>query len=119
MKLIISYIVMLFILQFPLHAATHHPETFLKSIAGQPDEGRLIFEHFCSTCHASNPEIQLGAPRIHQKQEWKHRVSQGWEKLFEHTDLGMGAMPPRGGCFECTDLQLNSAIRYMIEKKSK
>jgi cytochrome c5 len=118
MKLISGFFGMLLILQSPLHAETHHPEAFLKTIAGQADEGRLIFDHFCVICHAEKPQIQLGAPRIHHSQDWKNRLNQGWEKLFEHTDLGMGAMPPRGGCFECSDKQLKAAIQYMMENPS-
>jgi len=37
--------------------------------------------------------------------------------LLEHTSEGFGAMPARGGCFECTDEQLELAILAMLPKK--
>jgi cytochrome c5 len=100
-----------------LFAETHHPEDFLKSIAGKPQAGRAIVEHFCSVCHSPNPQIQLGAPRQGMASDWQPRLKQGSRALFEHTDMGMGAMPPRGGCFECTDEQLKAAIDYLVAPK--
>lgn len=96
-------------------SATHHPQDFLKKIAGSKTEGQQITEHYCATCHASKPIIQLGAPRIGQADDWKPRLKQGIKLLFKHTDEGINAMPPRGGCFECTDKQLMLAILYMTK----
>ena len=46
------------------HANSHHPQEFLKKIAGKKQEGRDIVEHYCATCHAEKPLIPLGAPRM-------------------------------------------------------
>lgn len=100
-----------------VHAASHHPQDFLKKIAGQPDEGQQIVQHFCINCHASKPVIPLGAPRIHHAEDWKPRLRQGMKKLLQRTDEGVGFMPPRGGCFECTDKQLLLAILTLCEQK--
>lgn len=112
-----SCILLLCTFSFGLAAESHHPEAFLTSIAGKHAAGKAIVEHFCSVCHASQPQIQLGAPRLGHPTDWKPRLKQGKETLFEHTNLGIGAMPPRGGCFECTDEQLREAIEYLIDKK--
>ncbi len=100
-----------------LFAETHRPEDFLKSITGKPQAGKAIVAHFCNVCHSSNPQIPLGAPRKGYAADWQPRLKQGWLVLFEHTNLGMGAMPPRGGCFECSDEQLKAAIQYLINTK--
>ena len=97
-----------------LSAASHHPQEFLTSIQGKSDEGTQIVTHFCANCHAVKPLINLGAPRIGQKADWQIRLKQGLEKLFNHTAEGYHAMPPRGGCFECSDEQLKKAIRAML-----
>ena len=93
---------------------THHPQEFLASIQGKPDEGAQIVQHFCANCHAVKPLINLGAPRIGQKADWLNRVNQGLTILFKHTAEGYNAMPPRGGCFECSDEQLKKAIQVML-----
>ncbi|ASQ46116.1 c-type cytochrome [Legionella clemsonensis] len=96
------------------YSASHHPQEFLESIKGQPDEGKQIVEHFCANCHAVKPLIAIGAPRIEQKEDWEIRLSQGIRRLFQHTEEGLNAMPPRGGCFECSDEQLMLAIEAML-----
>lgn len=101
-----------------LNAASHHPQEFLQSIAGAKDEGEQIVQHYCANCHALKPKIPLGAPRIGQESDWQPRLQQGMVRLFQHTDEGFGAMPARGGCFECTDQQLRLAIAAMMPKNN-
>jgi len=99
---------------FMLYAASHNPMLFLKKIAGAPDEGQQIAEHYCLVCHATKPQIPLGAPRIGEKSDWALRIKQGFNTLYEHTEAGMPPMPPRGGCFECSDRQLKLAIMALL-----
>lgn len=98
-------------------ATTHNPQEFLNSIRGQKDEGKQIVEQFCSTCHAAKPLIELGAPKINDAAAWRLRSQQGMDKLFAHVQEGMGAMPARGGCFECSDEQLRLAILELLPDK--
>ena len=100
-------------------AASHHPQDFLKKIAGSKTEGKDIVQHYCAMCHAKTPMIQLGAPTIGQSAAWSPRIKQGIDTLFNHTDEGFNAMPARGGCFECTDKQLMLAIMAMVPEDSK
>jgi cytochrome c5 len=112
------YLVILLIFQISAYAESHHPQEFLKSINGSKNEGEKIYNHFCVNCHAIKPLIPIGAPRMGEKEDWKIRLKQGMSVLFKHTNEGLGAMPPRGGCFECTDKQLMLAIQYMTPKQS-
>ncbi len=98
----------------PLWSASHHPREFLDSISGKKDEGRQIVQHYCAMCHAEKPMIQLGAPAAGIASAWELRVKQGMDVLFKHTNEGLNSMPPRGGCFECTDKQLLLAIKAML-----
>ena len=102
-----------------LHAESHHPQEFLQSIKGAKDEGEQIVKHFCISCHAIKPMIQLGAPKIDDEHDWMPRVKQGIALLLQHTEEGYNAMPARGGCFECTDEQLNLAVLAMLPKSLK
>ncbi len=99
-------------------SATHKPQAFLDSIAGSKTEGQEIVQHYCATCHAAHPLIPLGAPRMGFASDWTGRLQQGASVLFQHTSEGYGAMPARGGCFECSDEQLKLAIAVLISRVS-
>lgn len=105
---------LLVFLSLAVHAASHNPEQFLKSIRGQADEGQQIVQQFCANCHALRPLINLGAPRPGIKADWQARWAQGWPLIWQHTEEGYQAMPARGGCFECSDRQLILAIQALL-----
>lgn len=107
-------VVCMSLIALPVMAGSHHPQAFLERVAGLPDEGPQIVEHFCSTCHAANPMIPLGAPKPGVISDWSARLEQGLDILFKHADEGLRAMPPRGGCFECTEKQLWLAIAALL-----
>lgn len=104
---------------FSAYAGSHQPQTFLKKIAGTPNEGEQIVQHYCVNCHGEKPLIPLGAPSIGKAAEWKPRLQQSFELIKQHTDEGIGAMPARGGCFECSDEQLWLAIMAMLPAAQK
>lgn len=87
---------------------------FLKSIQHQPNEGKKIIEHYCSVCHAEKPQINIGAPRIGHQSDWDPRIKKGFKQLYKNTAEGLPPMPPRGGCFECSDRQLKLAIQALL-----
>lgn len=97
-------------------SASHKPQDFLKAVAGTKNEGSEIVQHYCAVCHAAIPEIPVGAPRIGEKADWNDRLALGLDVLFKHVDEGMGLMPARGGCFECSDEQLRLAIQAMLSR---
>jgi cytochrome c5 len=99
-------------------AKSHHPQEFLQSIQGSANEGEQIYTHFCVNCHAKKPIIPVGAPRIGEDNEWSDRLKKDISVVLKNTNEGINAMPPRGGCFECTDNQLILAILFMVPKLS-
>ncbi len=93
----------------------HYPALFVKQLEGDPNAGEKIFKEFCATCHGKPPLIDIKAPRIGDKKIWQALLqAQGMSTLLNMTIKGFGAMPARGGCFECSDEQLRGAIEYMI-----
>lgn len=104
----------LLIISLQSYAGSHHPQDFLNQISGQKDEAAQIVGHFCAACHAQNPMIVVGAPRQGVVKDWDARVKNGLSLLFKHTEQGIRAMPPRGGCFECSDAQLQAAILELL-----
>lgn len=93
----------------------HYPNLFVQQIKHDPDAGRKIFKEFCAACHAKNPIIQVHAPPIGDP-SWaaKHRYTPS--RLLQKTLKGEGAMPARGGCFECSEAQLKQAIDYIVNQ---
>jgi len=104
----------LILCSFFLQANTHRPEVLLNEVRGKPNEGYAIYQHFCANCHSEDPPIQVGAPRYQNKKDWQSRSQTGLKALFKTTEEGVGLMPPRGGCFECSDEALLLAIKEML-----
>lgn len=121
MSQVFYFILRLLLVLNPICAwsASHHPQDFLKQIAGAADEGEQIVQHYCANCHAEKPLIPIGAPRIARDEDWKPRLKQSLNVLLNHTMEGLNAMPPRGGCFECTDEQLMLAVLSMLPEKNR
>lgn len=94
----------------------HSPVTFVKQLKDDPEAGRKIFKEFCASCHAIQPMIDIKAPRIGDKKIWEALNHLGMSTLLKMTIQGKGAMPARGGCFECSDEQLREAILYILEQ---
>ncbi len=107
-----------FFFYFVADVQAHQPARFLEEIKGRPNEGAEIVDHFCAICHGDPPQIQVGAPRMHVSDDWKPRLKQGFSTLFKHVNEGIGVMPPRGGCFECSDAQLVLAIKSIVGKNN-
>ncbi len=93
----------------------HSPTSFVKQLQGDKDAGRKIFNEFCTYCHSAKPMIDVNAPRINDKKRWDMYRKLGMKTLLHLTIQGNGAMPARGGCFECSDEQLQEAVLYIMK----
>ena len=92
----------------------HYPTLFVDQLRGDPNAGEKIFKEYCVSCHAKNPVIDVKAPAIGEQKSWQSRRQLGMNALLKTTIDGVGAMPARGGCFECSDDQLRATIAYML-----
>ena len=93
----------------------HHPVSFVAQIKGDPRAGEKIYKEFCASCHSTEPAINVNAPRIDERKIWNQYKKRGIDVLLQTTITGVGAMPARGGCFECSDAQLREAIEYILQ----
>jgi len=109
----------LLLIAIPALATSHNPAKLVKSLEKDPEGGKKVYQQFCQVCHAPNPQIKLGAPTFRNEKAWRVRKRKGIQGLFYVTANGLRAMPPRGGCFECSDELLKKAIRYMLPKETK
>jgi len=65
----------------------------------------------CNACHGTGV---LGAPKIGSG-DWAARLdAKGLDTLVSNAINGIGAMPPRGTCSDCSDDDIKAAIEYMI-----
>ncbi|MBV1790319.1 c-type cytochrome [Marinobacterium sp. D7] len=76
----------------------------------QADDGEAIYNSACVACHGTG----IG-PMVHMKGAWQARLEAkgGVDGLLESAKQGLNAMPPMGGCNDCSDEQLRAAITYM------
>lgn len=69
-----------------------------------------IYGRSCQTCHENTG---TGAPQTHNVEQWKPRLAQGEELLFDHMVNGFGGMPPLGQCIECSGDDLKALMQFM------
>ncbi len=75
--------------------------------------GSEIYQSTCVICHGSGV---AGAPIFGNRQAWAPRKAKGMAVLLNHALHGYNYMPPRGSCTDCTDSEIQEAIRYMLLK---
>lgn len=103
----------------PLAEKAHYPLSFVRGLKNDGQTGRKIFKAYCGFCHVEQAEIPVGAPRMGYPADWD--AWQHWTsaQFLVAVAQGQGAMPARGGCFECSDAQLQQAIVYILEKNKQ
>jgi cytochrome c5 len=86
------------------------------SVAGAapaPRTGAQVVEEQCALCHASGRD---GAPRIGDNKAWAERAKRGLPGLTQTALEGIRKMPPHGGKLHLSDLEIQRAIAYMVNK---
>ncbi|HUL92874.1 MAG TPA: c-type cytochrome [Burkholderiales bacterium] len=72
--------------------------------------GEQIYRAVCTACHATGV---AKAPKFGDKRDWGPRLRAGQKALVQVALKGEGAMPPRGGASDLTDLEVERAVVYM------
>ncbi|MGR9108438.1 MAG: c-type cytochrome [Gammaproteobacteria bacterium] len=75
--------------------------------------GKKIYQENCRVCHA---EGQLGAPRLADREQWKTLIRKNLDVLMLNTLKGVGNMPARGGCAQCSGSEVIAAVKYMVQQ---
>lgn len=81
--------------------------------AAEPQSGKAVVETRCVVCHGTGLD---GAPRIGDAKAWDKRTKQGLANLTEHALEGIRQMPPHGGRSTLSDLEIQRAITYMVNR---
>ena len=72
--------------------------------------GEQIFQTVCTACHTAGV---ANAPKFGNKGDWAPRIRTGEKALLQVALKGKGAMPPRGGAADLSDLEVERAVVYM------
>ena len=81
--------------------------------ASGPLSGQQVYDQFCFACHMSGVG---GAPLFGDVAAWEPRIAKGMDVLMASTINGIGTMPAKGTCMNCSDEELGDAVTYMIEQ---
>lgn len=77
-----------------------------------PRSGADIYNKACVACHSVGV---LNAPKLQDAADWAPRLEKGFDTVWKNAINGIGGMPPKGTCGDCSDDELKAAIEYMIE----
>lgn len=80
-------------------------------------DGRALYEAVCRACH-SPENVMVSSPKAGDAAEWALRLRKGLDRLTDNAVNGFGAMPPKGGCADCSPAQIRQAIEYMAQPRT-
>jgi cytochrome c5 len=78
---------------------------------GGPRSGQAVYETKCFTCHASGA---AGAPKFGTAADWTARIAAGNDSLYTNAINGVGGMPAKGLCMDCSDDEIKAAVDHMV-----
>ena len=87
-------------------------QTASSGIAGERT-AEDIYQIGCHSCHTAGV---AGAPKIGFKSDWEARLSSGVQGLVKNAYNGYGAMPAKGLCLDCSEEEIEQAVRYMLSE---
>lgn len=77
-----------------------------------PRSGADIYNKSCVACHSVGV---LGAPKLQDAGDWSPRLEKGFDQVWKNAINGIGGMPPKGTCGDCSDDEIKAALEHMIE----
>lgn len=77
---------------------------------GPARTGEAVYTAKCGLCHAAGVS---GAPKFGTA-DWADRGAKGIDALLATAISGIGAMPAKGLCNDCSDDELKGAIEHMV-----
>jgi len=75
--------------------------------------GKQIYAHACSRCHADGRE---GAPVTGDAGAWQALLDKNFDVVLNNALRGIGRMPAKGGCADCSGTDVIAAVKYMAQQ---
>ena len=85
-----------------------------EAIAGAAGRsGEDVYNGACMACHTAGI---AGAPKVGDQVAWIDRIAKGMDALYDSGINGVAGtgMIARGGCADCSDDEIRSAVDYMV-----
>ncbi|MCG8670024.1 MAG: c-type cytochrome [Pseudomonadales bacterium] len=79
-----------------------------EAVAATPED---LYNSKCSSCHVAGV---LGAPVPGKADQWAARIANGTDALYQNAIGGINAMPPKGGCADCSDDDIKAIVDFMV-----
>ncbi len=74
--------------------------------------GEVVYNQGCAACHDAG---LAGAPMFANQDQWTGRISKGLEVLTANAYNGYNAMPAKGMCMDCSELEIERSVQYMLD----
>ncbi len=74
-------------------------------------KGEAVYKQSCAVCHAAGV---AGAPKLTDKVAWGPRIAKGMTAMYASALKGKGAMPAKGGNPSLADVDVTTAVDYML-----
>jgi cytochrome c5 len=87
-------------------------QVVVSAVASAVRTGESIYASNCGACH--NVGV-AGAPKMGDVAVWVDRLTKGIETVYANAINGIGAMPAKGTCMDCSDDEIIATIDYMLE----
>jgi len=84
----------------------------VETVASIARSGQEIYEASCAMCHATPA---MGAPVFGNAESWGSKLAKGEETLINNAINGINGMPPMGTCASCSEEDMATTVKYMIE----
>lgn len=75
--------------------------------------GKQVVDSVCIACHGTGAN---GAPKIGDRKAWAQLSARGLSALTDDALKGIRQMPPHGGNPNLTDVEVQRAITYMVNR---
>ena len=82
------------------------------SAAGGSRSAEQIYTSGCAACHDAGV---AGAPMLANQSQWEQRLAKGTDMLINNAWSGIGGMPAKGLCGDCTKEEIGLAVEYMLD----
>ena len=80
--------------------------------SSEPRSGESIYNAACTACHSTGA---AGAPKLGDVAAWSSRLAQGIETVYANAIGGIGAMPAKGLCMDCSDDEVKASVDYILD----
>lgn len=87
-------------------------QAVVSAVAAAVRTGESIYSSNCQGCHDYGV---AGAPKMGDIAAWADRLTKGIETVYANAINGIGAMPAKGTCMDCSDDEIIATIDYMLE----